>query len=114
VRILRKGKPFWGWGGPALQKRGGGSSWLQTVGEERRSSMATETGDGLATTSRDGYAQSECFVCIVQQLYSITIRKLCLTVLLFQEKKSFGASYHLHSSSDVREVVSSTCTDLML
>jgi hypothetical protein len=28
-----------------------------------------------------------------------------LTVFLFQENKSFGASYHLHSSSDVREVV---------
>jgi hypothetical protein len=27
---------------------------------------------------------------------------------LFQENKSFGASYHLHSSSDVREVVSRT------
>jgi hypothetical protein len=31
-----------------------------------------------------------------------------LTVFLFQENKSFGASYHLHSSSDVREVVSRT------
>ncbi len=39
---------------------------------------------------------------------------MCLTVLLFQENKSFGASYHLHSSSDVREVVLSTivCTNL--
>ncbi len=27
---------------------------------------------------------------------------------LFQENKSFGTYYHLHSSSDVREVVSST------
>jgi hypothetical protein len=27
---------------------------------------------------------------------------------LFQETKSFGTHYHLHSSSDVREVVSST------
>ncbi len=27
---------------------------------------------------------------------------------LFQENKSFGTEYHLHSSSDVREVVSST------
>jgi hypothetical protein len=27
---------------------------------------------------------------------------------LFQENKSFGASYHLHSSSDVREAVSGT------
>jgi hypothetical protein len=35
-------------------------------------------------------------------------QRLCLTVFLFQENKSFGASYHLHSSSDVREVVSRT------
>ncbi len=27
---------------------------------------------------------------------------------MFQENKSFGASYHFHSSSDVREVVSRT------
>jgi hypothetical protein len=47
-------------------------------------------------------------LCIVQQLYSIIISELCLTVLLFQENKSYGASYHLHSSSDVREVVLST------
>ncbi len=49
-----------GTGGPALQKGERGSSWLQTVGEKGRSSMTTETGEGLATTSRDGYAQSEC------------------------------------------------------
>jgi hypothetical protein len=53
VWILGKGKPFWGWGGPALQKRERGSSWLQTVEEEGHSSMATEMGDGLATTSRE-------------------------------------------------------------
>jgi hypothetical protein len=29
---------------------------------------------------------------------------------LFQENKSFGTNHHLHSSSDVREVVSSTTT----
>jgi hypothetical protein len=50
-----------GTGGPALQKRERGSSWLQTVVKKGRSSMATETGDGLATTSRDSYAQSECY-----------------------------------------------------
>ncbi len=44
------------------QERERGSSWFQTVGEERRSSMTTDTGDSLATTSRDGYAQSECYV----------------------------------------------------
>ncbi len=47
--------------GPAPQKRERGSSWLQTVGEKGCSSMATKMGDGLAKTSRDGYAQSECY-----------------------------------------------------
>ncbi len=61
MRILGKGKPLWGHGGPALQKGERGSSWLQTVEEEGHSSMTTETEDGLATTSRDGYAQSECY-----------------------------------------------------
>jgi hypothetical protein len=28
--------------------------------------------------------------------------------IIFQENKSFGASYHLHSSSDVHEAVSGT------
>jgi hypothetical protein len=49
------------------QEKERGSSWFWTVGEERRSSMTTETGDGLAMTSRDGYAQSECYCA----LYSI-------------------------------------------
>ncbi len=31
-----------------------------------------------------------------------------LLYYLFQENKSFGTDHHLHSSSDVREVVSST------
>jgi restriction endonuclease S subunit len=35
-------------------------------------------------------------------------QKPCLIVSLFQENKSFGASYHLHSSSDVCEVLSRT------
>ncbi len=33
---------------------------------------------------------------------------------LFQENKSFGTHYHLHSSSDVREVVSSTVSNTRL
>ncbi len=31
---------------------------------------------------------------------------------LFQENKSFGTEHHLHSSSDVRDVVSSTVNAL--
>jgi hypothetical protein len=35
-------------------------------------------------------------------------RNRVLLYYVFQENKSFGTHYHLHSSSDVREVVSST------
>ncbi len=35
-------------------------------------------------------------------------RNCILLYYLFQENKSFGTGHHLHSSSDVREVVSST------
>ncbi len=35
-------------------------------------------------------------------------RNRVLLYYLFQENKSFGTDHHLHSSSDVREVVSST------
>ncbi len=35
-------------------------------------------------------------------------RNCVLLYYLFQENKSFGTDYHWHSSSDVREVVSST------
>ncbi len=48
-------------GGPAHQKGERGGSWHQTAEEKGHSNMATGAGDGLATTSRDGYAQSECY-----------------------------------------------------
>jgi hypothetical protein len=70
--------------------------------------MDTKAGDGLATASRDGYAQSECFVhCTAVIQYNHDRNRVSL-YYLFQENKSFGTYYHLHSSSDVREVVSST------
>ncbi len=53
--------PFWGREGQAPQERERGSSCFQIVGEERRSGVTTKMGDGLATTSIDGYAQSECY-----------------------------------------------------
>ncbi len=59
--ILGKREPSWEPGGPALQKREKGGSWLQTAEEKGRSNMATGAGDGLATASRDDYAQSECY-----------------------------------------------------
>ncbi len=76
--------------------------------------MTEDTEDGSAMTSRGSYAQSECcgvfykWVNIVYVMYSY--QKPCLIVFLFQENKSFGASYHLHPSSDVGEVLSRTGT----
>jgi hypothetical protein len=73
--------------------------------------MTEDPEDGSITTSRDSYAQSECRVhCIMSNIMYIMYphKKSCLTVFLFQENKSFGASCHLHSSTDVREVVSRT------
>jgi hypothetical protein len=71
--------------------------------------MTENIEDGSFTASRDSYAQSECSVyCIISSIMYITYshqKVLCLTVFLFQENKSFGVSYHLHSSSDVCEAV---------
>jgi hypothetical protein len=53
-------------GGPGEK----GGSWLQTVEEKGRSNMATGAGDGLATASRDGYAQSECY-CALYSSYIV-------------------------------------------
>ncbi len=70
--------------------------------------MAKVAGDGLATSSRDSYAQSECIVhCTIVTQYNHNRNRVSL-YYLFQENKSFGTRCYLHSSSDVREVVSST------
>ncbi len=47
--------------------------------------------------------------CIVVIQYDHNRNRVSL-YYLFQENKSFGTEHHLHSSSDVREVVSSTIT----
>ncbi len=46
---------------PNLQKGERGGSWLQTAQEKGRSNMTTGAGDELATASRGGDAQSECY-----------------------------------------------------
>ncbi len=68
--ILGKREPSWKPGGPACQEREKAGSWLRTVEEDRRSEMAKNTGDGLATSSRDGYAQSECY-CALYSSYTL-------------------------------------------
>jgi hypothetical protein len=108
VWILGKREPYWKPGGPARQEGEKAGSWLQTAEEKRHSKMAKEVGDGLATPSRDSYAQSECIVhCTIVIQYNHNRNHVSL-YYLFQENKSFGTSCHLHSSSDVWEVVSST------
>ncbi len=50
-----------GTGGPGPPERGKGRQLAPDREEKGRSNMATGTGNGLATASRDGYAQSECY-----------------------------------------------------
>jgi hypothetical protein len=65
-----KREPAWKPGGPARQEREKAGSWLQTVEEDRRSKMAKEAGDRLATSSRDVHAQSEC-CCALHSSYTV-------------------------------------------
>ncbi len=48
-------------GGARPSRKGNGAAVGSRVEEKGRSNMATETGNGLATASRDEYAQSECY-----------------------------------------------------
>jgi hypothetical protein len=70
VWILGKMKPSLKPGGPARQDGEKADSWLQTVEEDRHSGMVKDAGDGLATSSRDVYAQSECY-CALCNSYSV-------------------------------------------
>jgi hypothetical protein len=70
--------------------------------------MIEDKEDGSITASRNDYAQSKCHFASGNNSVAYPLQELYFIVLLFQENKSFGASYHLHSSSDVREAVSGT------
>ncbi len=71
--------------------------------------MTEDKEDGSITASGDSYSQSECHVYYIIMYIMYSHQKIpCLTEVLFQENKSFGASYHLHSSSDVHEAGSRT------
>ncbi len=62
----------------------------------------------MGMSPRDVYTQSECY-CALCSSYIYDHNRNCVSLYyLFQENKSFGTEHHLHSSSDVREVVSST------
>jgi hypothetical protein len=72
--------------------------------------MTEDKEDGPITASRNDYAQSKCHCALGSNSVTYLLQELCFIVLLFQENTSFGASYHLHSSSEVRETVSGTHT----
>jgi hypothetical protein len=74
VWILGKRKLSWKPGGPASQEGEKAGSWPQTVEEDRRSGMAQNIGDGLATSPRDVYAMSECY-CALCNSYTLTTIK---------------------------------------
>jgi hypothetical protein len=75
--------------------------------------MLEDQEDGLGATSRSHYAQST-YHCTYQPAVNlmIVIVNSVLFDYLFQENKSYGSKNHLHSSSDVQEVVSSTGTKI--
>jgi hypothetical protein len=108
VWILGKREPYWKPGDLACQEGEKAGSWLQTAEEKRHSKMAKDSGNELATSSRDSYAQSECIVHCTRVIQYNRNRNRVSLYYLFQGNKSFGTSCHLHSSSVVRKVVSST------
>ncbi len=68
--ILGKWEPSWKPGDPARQEGEKAGSWHQTVEEDRHSGMPQNTGDGLATTPSDVYAQSECHCALCNNYYT--------------------------------------------
>jgi hypothetical protein len=70
--------------------------------------MSENKEDGSITASRNDHAQSKCHCASDDNSVTYPLQELYYIVLLFQENKSFGASCHLHSSSDVREAVLET------
>jgi hypothetical protein len=54
--------------------------------------MAVSKEDDPTTASRDDYAQSECHCALYSNSVTYPLQEPYLIVLLFQEKKSFGAS----------------------
>jgi hypothetical protein len=84
-------------------------SWHQTVEEDRHSGMPQDTGDGLITTPSHVYAQSECHCALCNNLYITTITgTVFYCIICFRKIIHLVVKHHLHSSSDVQEVVSST------
>jgi hypothetical protein len=113
VWILGKWEPSWEPEGPARQEGEKAGRWHQTVEEDRHSGMLQDTGDGLVTTPSHVYAQSECHRALCNNCYiNNHNRNHVLLYYLFQEINLLVVKHHLHSSSGVRKVVSSTIGSL--
>ncbi len=79
-------EPSWKPGGPARREGEKAGSWPQTVEEDRRSGMAQDTGDGLVTSPRDVYAQSECYVhCKIISILSTITRIVFYCIICFRK-----------------------------
>ncbi len=104
----RRGDAILGVGAPGPPKGTVSISWVRTGEERICDKMTKDDENGSLAASRSGYAQSECHHALYSNSVTYPLWELCLIVLLYQENKSFGASCHLHSSSDVRGAVSGT------
>ncbi len=75
-------------GGPARQEGEKTSSWPQTVEGDRHGRMPQNTGDGLAKSPRDVYAQSECYCALRNNCHTYNHnRNRVLLYYLFEENK---------------------------
>jgi hypothetical protein len=92
ARTLEEGTPLWGRGAPGPQWETISVSWVWTGEERRRSKMSKKKEDDPITAPRNDHAQSKCYSASISNSVTYPLRELYLTVLLFQENKSFGAS----------------------
>jgi hypothetical protein len=113
VQTLGKRGPSWKpgeSGDPARQEGEKTDSWYQTVEEDRCYKMPQKLGDGLATTPSHLYAQStyHCALCISCHTNNHNKNHVFIVFVCFRRINHLAVKNHLHSSSGVREVVSST------
>ncbi len=78
--------------------------------EDRHSELAKDTGDDSPHLQETFMHRVSVIVHCVAVIHCNHYRNRVLLYYLYQENKSFGTGHHLHSSSDVREVVSSKAT----
>ncbi len=113
--ILGKWEPSWEPGGPARQEGENAGSWHQRVEEDRHSGMPQDTGDGLITTpSHFMHRVSVIVHCVIISTSTTITGTMFYCIICFRKINHLVVKHHLHSSSGVREVVSSTRLSLGL